>query len=205
MKPRKKSAPIPSAAERELAEPIRILGGDLRNRIIPFSVDARTRPMKGRVRKAVFDLLQDDVDSRVAIDLFAGTGALGLEALSRGANRAILIERHFPSAEAIRRIAAEWEIGELVTVVAADAFHWIAHDSPRESQEPWLLFCSPPYDFYVDRIADMLALWNHFRRLAPPGSVAVVESDERFDFAALGEAERWDVREYPPARVGVWR
>lgn len=204
MAPRKKSRPDSTPASREIAEPIRILSGDLRNRVIPFSGDLRTRPMKHRVRKAVFDLIQDDIEGRLAIDLFAGTGALGLEAISRGANSAILIERHFPSADAIRRIAAEWEVDDLIEVFAADAFHWLTHDSPQAT-EPWLLFCSPPYDFFVERADDMLSLWQCFRSRAPEGSVAVVESDERFDFALFGEADRWDLREYPPAKVGVFR
>src|SRR5262245_7614130 len=83
-------APIQQApAEREQAdrEPpeLRIIGGTLRHRKLLYSGDQRTRPMKDRVREAVFNLVGPDVVGQHAIDLFAGTGALGFEAISRGA------------------------------------------------------------------------------------------------------------------------
>src|SRR5919199_1250279 len=76
---------------------LRIIGGTLRGRKIKYSGDVRTRPMKDRVREAVFNLLGPQVSGSHAIDLFAGTGALGFEAISRGALRATFIERHYPT------------------------------------------------------------------------------------------------------------
>src|SRR6185369_13778531 len=76
---------------------LRIIGGKLRGRKLQYSGDLRTRPMKDRVREAVFNLLGPGVKGSHAIDLFAGTGALGLEAISRGAAQATLIERHLPT------------------------------------------------------------------------------------------------------------
>src|SRR5947207_6491605 len=77
---------------------LRIIGGSLRGRKISYSGEVRTRPMKDRVREAVFNLLGAQVAGTQAIDLFAGTGALGLEALSRGAAQATFIDRHLPTA-----------------------------------------------------------------------------------------------------------
>src|SRR5271154_4383856 len=85
---------------------LRIIGGRFRGRKLEYSGDPRTRPMKDRVREALFNLLSTAVKGKVAIDLFAGTGALGLEALSRGAARAVFIERHRPTAQTIGRNAA---------------------------------------------------------------------------------------------------
>ncbi|OYV90832.1 MAG: hypothetical protein B7Z73_05850 [Planctomycetia bacterium 21-64-5] len=84
---------------------VRIIGGSLRGRRLECTGDPRTRPMKDRVREAVFNLL-GDVSGSTAIDLFAGTGALGFEALSRGAKAAVFFEQHFPTADVIRRNAA---------------------------------------------------------------------------------------------------
>ena len=93
---------------------VRIIGGRFRGRKIEYAGDLRTRPMKDRVRQAVFDRLATTVRGKHAIDLFAGTGALGLEALSRGALRATFIEQHLPTAKAISaarpRSAAEAEV-----------------------------------------------------------------------------------------------
>jgi 16S rRNA (guanine966-N2)-methyltransferase len=159
--------------------------------------------MKDRVREAVFNLLGYTVVGKHAIDLFAGTGALGLEAVSRGAVRATLIERHFPTADLIHQSIAELGIQAPCTVVPGDTFIWYRRQ-PDLGVAPWLVFCSPPYDFYVDRAADMLELLQGLAAAAPRESVMVVESDSRFDFQLLPSPDLWRIREYPPAVVGIW-
>jgi hypothetical protein len=73
------------------------------------------------------------------------------------------------------------------------------------TEVPWLVFCSPPYDFYVQRAGEMLELLAGLIASAPSASVFVVEADGRFDFRLLSEASAWDVRQYPPAVVGLLR
>src|SRR4051794_22495694 len=105
----KRRKPSRTAPPRDADEPIvglRIIGGSFRGRKLKYSGDIRTRPMKDRVREAVFNLLGKQIAGSHAIDLFAGTGALGLEALSRGAARATFIERHFLTAKLIEENAA---------------------------------------------------------------------------------------------------
>ena len=139
----------------------------------------------------------------MAIDLFAGTGALALEALSRGASRAVFIERHRPTAQTIRRNSATLGVEAIVEVTSADTFLW-ARRIPDLGAAPWLVFCSPPYEFYVARKDDMLQLLNHLIQMSPPGSLFAVEFDNRFDFRELPEADQWDIRPYPPAILGIW-
>jgi len=115
---------------------LRIIGGDLRGRKLQYSGDFRTRPMKDRVREAVFNLLGESVRGTLAIDLFAGTGALGLEAISRGADRAIFIERHWPTAKLIEENAAAIGIRDRVEVVFGDAFTWSAAFQPPAPSSP---------------------------------------------------------------------
>ena len=182
---------------------LRIIGGALRHRKLQYSGDLRTRPMKDRVREAVFNLLGPQIKGTQAIDLFAGTGALGLEAISRGAERATLIERHLPTAKLIEQNAAALGVADQVEVVFGDAFGW-SEEYCSQAPGPVTVFCSPPFDFYVDRQAEMLALIGRWLEAAGEGSQMVVEADERFDFASLPQAERWDVREYSPAVVGVF-
>jgi 16S rRNA (guanine966-N2)-methyltransferase len=183
---------------------LRIIGGKLRGRRIEYSGDPRTRPMKDRVREAIFNLLGPGIAGMHALDLFAGTGALGFEAISRGAARATFIERHFPTAELIRRNAAALGIGDRCEVAAADTFFWVAQRLP-EFAEPVAAFVSPPYDFYVERLDDMLSLVDRLLTRMPPGSALVVEADERLDFARLPQPDDWDIRTYPPAVVGLLR
>lgn len=182
---------------------VRIIGGTLRGRKLEYNGDERTRPMKDRVREAVFNLL-GDVGGARAIDLFAGTGALGFEALSRGAFDAWFIEQHFPTADRIRRSAAALGVESACQVVAADTLLWFRRGASFPAGDrPWLVFCSPPYDLFVSRRDEMLALIEQLWAAAPAESRFVVEADERFDFAQLPNAAAWRWREYPPARVGV--
>lgn len=166
--------------------------------------------MKDRVREAVFNLLGPGVKDSHAIDLFAGTGALGLEAVSRGAVRATLIERHLPTCRLIEQNAAALGVKGQVEVVFGDAFiwarRWIAGAATREGQEvAWTVFCSPPFEFYETRREEMLELIGGLVQAAPAGSLFAVEADERFDFASLSEAGSWDLRTYMPATVGILR
>jgi len=187
------------------AEPVvglRIIGGTYRGRTLEYSGDLRTRPMKDRVRESLFNLLGMRCKGKHAIDLFAGTGALGLEAISRGALGATLIERHYPTCQLIEQNIKQLEMHALAHVSFGDTFLW-ARKPQTLPTLPWVVFCSPPYEFYVDRRDDMLKLLNNLYTLAPEESVFVVESDERFDFTGLPSPDLWDIREYPPARVGL--
>ncbi|MBI2826058.1 MAG: RsmD family RNA methyltransferase [Planctomycetia bacterium] len=202
----KRSNPGPS--RRELPDrgesQLRIVGGSLARRRLKYAGDPRTRPMKDRVREAVFNLIGPAVAGKHAIDLFAGTGALALEAISRGAARATLVERHYPTAAVIGENVAALAVESAVQVVTADVFIW-SRRLPDLGPAPWVVFCSPPYDFYVDRRADVLALVTRLLESAPAESIFVVEADARFDYGALPSPEAWDIRDYPPARVGIRR
>jgi 16S rRNA (guanine(966)-N(2))-methyltransferase RsmD len=181
----------------------RIIGGTLRGRKLIYSGDPRTRPMKDRVREALFNRLGNAVAGKHVIDLFAGTGALGLEAISRGASGATLVERHFPTAGLIRKNAAELEVAGRCTILPANTLLWPLR-WPELPAGPWVVFCSPPYDLYVDHTDEMTSLISGLIDRAAPSSIFCVEADERFDFALLPNADEWDIRSYPPAVVGVW-
>jgi 16S rRNA (guanine966-N2)-methyltransferase len=181
----------------------RIIGGSLRGRKLIFTGDPRTRPMKDRVREALFNRLANAVAGKHAIDLFAGTGAMGLEAISRGAKTAIFVERHFPTAEVIRQNARSLGVVSQCTILPANTLLW-AKRLPALPSEPWLLFCSPPYELYISNRTEMLAILSTLCENAPPTSIFCVEADARFDFALLQHAADWDVRSYPPAEVGIW-
>jgi 16S rRNA (guanine966-N2)-methyltransferase len=214
---RRRAEPLTEAAE------LRIIGGRFRGRKLrhePFrrsDDELVTRPMKHRLRESIFNLVSTEAEGKHAIDLFAGTGALGLEALSRGAALATFIERHVPTARVIEENIASLGIERQSTVLVMSAFLWGKRDAAYTSdsnsavvgaaQLPWLVFCCPPYVFFADRRDEMLALIVSVMHAAPVGSIVVVEADERFDFAELpvDGGEAWDVRSYPPAVVGVWR
>jgi 16S rRNA (guanine966-N2)-methyltransferase len=163
--------------------------------------------MKQRVREAAFNLIGTRVVGTHVIDLFAGTGALSWEALSRGAHRATLVERHFPTARLIRENAVALDLVDRVELVSGDAFIWGRQLAGRPisslPEHPWLVFCSPPFDLYVSHTDAMLKLLNDVVQAAPALSVLVVEADERFDMGALPSAYTWDIRPYSPAILAL--
>lgn len=183
---------------------LRIVGGTFRGRRLQYGGDRRVRPMKDRVREALFNLVGPSVAEKHALDLFAGTGALGLEALSRGAARATFLERHYPTARILRENIATLGVQPRCEVVVADTFVWFER-RPALPSTPWVVFVSPPYEFFISRRDDMLGLIGGLMTAAPAESIFVVESDERFDPADLPEADQWDVRPYPPAVVAIQR
>lgn len=221
---RPKSEPRPASNARASAnggeegppEPLRIIGGRFRGSKLAYEALTQdgakvTRPMKHRVRESIFNLVGLRAGGKHALDLFAGTGALGLEALSRGAVLATLIERHIPTAEVVRQNINSLGVADVCVLKTTSAFLWIRRDLPTfDTQHPWLVFVSPPYSFFVERTDQMLAMIEALTHAAPPDSLIVVEADERFDFGLLPGGVRpdrnspgWDVREYAPAVVGV--
>jgi 16S rRNA (guanine966-N2)-methyltransferase len=197
----------PSQSGRCSDEPVaglRIIGGQFRGRKLQYSGDLRTRPMKDRVREAIFNLIGPDIQGKRALDLFAGTGALALEAVSRGAARATLIEQHHPTAQIIRQNIAALGLEDRAEVFIGNVFIWFQRGlAPQDC--PWAVFCSPPYEFFVSRKQEMLDLIAGLMESAPPASVFMVEADERFDFQTLPDGQAWDVRAYLPAVVGIYR
>jgi 16S rRNA (guanine966-N2)-methyltransferase len=201
--PKRKSGP-PASAPSEL----RIIGGKWRRRKLAYHGDPVTRPMKDRVREAMFNLVGPAVVGTHALDLFAGTGALALEALSRGADRATLIERHFPTARLIQDNIEALAAGDVAQVIPGNAFLWtrrLTSAADFDAERAWTIFVSPPWELFASQRQDLLEMIARFVSLAPPGSTIVVESDETFDAAVLPEADQWDVRTYPPAVISLRR
>lgn len=194
--------PQPPRREKTPEKELRIIGGQFRGRRIRYSGDPRTRPMKDRVREAMFNLVGPRIKGAHAIDLFAGTGAIGLEALSRGAKRATFVERHFPTAALLKQNAESLGVADRCQVASADVFFW-AGQQPDLGEAPCVVFISPPFAFYEERFAEMLRLIEALAARAPGGSLLVVEADQRLDFSHLPRPDAWDVRAYPPACIGL--
>lgn len=200
------------ATDRE-AE-VRIIGGTFRGRKLDYHGDPVVRPMKHRTREAIFNLIGTGCAGRHAIDLFAGTGALGLEAISRGSPSAMFIERHVPTARVVGENIRLLDVDNRTSLLVTSAFVWGKRDLPALAAAatlPWLVFCSPPYAFYNERQAEMLELIGRICELAPTDSIVVVEAEQPFDFELLRQvsphancSDSWDVRTYAPAVVGIW-
>lgn len=172
---------------------MRVVAGRLGGRQLRAVPGSATRPTSDRVREALFAILGDRVDGARVLDLFAGTGALAIEALSRGAARAVLVEQAAPAVAVIRaNLEALGLTGSaLVRRTRAETYLRTRRDGPFD-----LVFLDPPYAAGVGLVAGLLA------RLAggalAPGAVVVVES------AARAEAPVWPLELLPesPRRYG---
>ncbi len=174
----------------------------MRGRLLQYSGDQVTRPLKDRTREAVFNLLGPSVCGAEVVDWFAGTGALAIEAISRGAQHATLVERHIPTWRVIKRNLEQLEIDGKCRVERADAFFVADQLLPRERRT--IHFFSPPYDLYVDQMAAMVQLIERAAAGSIAGSQLVIESDHRFDYEShLTLPVTWRVRQYSPAIVAI--
>jgi 16S rRNA (guanine966-N2)-methyltransferase len=134
---RRSAAPAPARPPGA----VRIIGGHWRGTKLPVADRDGLRPTADRVRETLFNWLQPVLPGARVLDLFAGTGALGLEAVSRGAREAVLVERDPALAGSLQTLAARLPGGERVRVVCADALGWL-HSAPDGFD---LAFVDPPF------------------------------------------------------------
>jgi len=120
---------------------LRLTGGTLRSRSVRTPSGRAVRPTPARVKEALFSILADRVDDANVLDLFAGTGALGFEALSRGAAHATFVEAHRATADALRGTARELGLADRTTVLAVPADRAARMVDGRYD----LVFADPPY------------------------------------------------------------
>ncbi|MBI4206826.1 MAG: 16S rRNA (guanine(966)-N(2))-methyltransferase RsmD [Betaproteobacteria bacterium] len=159
---------------------VRIIGGAWRSRLIRFGLQRDLRPTPDRVRETLFNWLGQDLTGTVCLDLFAGSGALGFEAASRGAKRVVMVERDpatFSALQASRALLG----AAVVELIRGDALEFLRGDSGRYD----VVFLDPPF-----RAVD----WPRLLALLPshmnPGALIYCESAVQLE---------------PPAGWEIWK
>jgi 16S rRNA (guanine966-N2)-methyltransferase len=132
---------------------LRIIGGQWRRQIVRFPDSAGLRPTPGRVRETLFNWLGQDLSGRVCLDLFAGSGALGFEAVSRGAARVVMVEKDTRVMRALKENAQRLKMPDTLEFVVADALEFVI--SCKTSFD--VVFADPPYrQGWIDRLEPVL-------------------------------------------------
>jgi 16S rRNA (guanine(966)-N(2))-methyltransferase RsmD len=168
---------------RHAPQQVRIIGGLWKRSTLPVAVIDGLRPTPDRVRETVFNWLGQTLDGLACLDLFAGTGALGFEAASRGAKRVVLVERH-PRAVAQLRAIKQKLSADSVDIAEADAVRFL---QSQASDSVDIVFLDPPFDSRL--LADVFA---RALNVVMPGGAVYVESKEPVE--ALGPLpEGWIV------------
>jgi len=145
---------------------IQIIAGDFKGRRLKTPAGDRTRPTASRVRESWFNILQRSTRRARVLDLFAGSGALGLEALSRGAASADFVEIKRPALAALKANIKSLKVDQRVTVHRIDALKFAEQLQPGQYD---VAFADPPYD--GDAAARLVALF----RLTPFARIFAIE------------------------------
>jgi 16S rRNA (guanine966-N2)-methyltransferase len=182
---------------------LRIIGGDLRGRKIEVKLDPQLRPMADRAREALFSILMHEVPGRPFFDIFAGSGAVGLEAISRGAAQATFIEKDGMAVQSILRHGKAFGVEDQVRVLQVDAYRWA--DKGALPSEPTNIFIGPPYQDIRNHSEAVLWLVSVLLQRSAPDSVIVLQTDEAYDAAKLPDPQRWDIRRYGRNQLAIWR
>ena len=119
---------------------MRVIAGEFRSRRLKSIPGVATRPTPDRLRETLFDILQTRMEGTVFVDAYAGTGAVGIEALSRGARHAFFLERNRAALEAIRENLDQLKIGSRATVLAGPVMLTL------ERCRADIVFLDPPYE-----------------------------------------------------------
>lgn len=171
-----------------------ITGGTLRSRRVTTPAGREVRPTPARVKEALFSILGTKVEHARVLDLFAGSGALGFESLSRGATHVTFIERHRPTAEALRATARALGVAEQIAVIAAPAeraarivdgrFDLVFADPPYAQPYPEAIFSTLRERGAID--AEATVVYEHAARTADPVDPGMrLERSERYGEVVL--------------------
>lgn len=183
---------------------MRVTGGEFCGRVLAVPKSGAIRPTQDRVREALFNIVQCEMAGAAFLDLFAGSGAVGIEALSRGASAATFVESDRRHAETLKRNLAEiaGAAGARAEVAVADAYRWIANYSGPGFT---IGFADPPYALGEERgYASVLKTLAERGTIRPDGLFVA-------EMTAVQKAEEtpgWELlrdRRYGKTRICIWR
>jgi 16S rRNA (guanine966-N2)-methyltransferase len=175
---------------------LRVAGGEARGRRL--KAPKGIRPTQGMVKEAIFNLIGPRIDGAHVLDLFAGSGALGIEALSRGAASVTFVDREPRGLAILRQNLDTLDLRERARVVRGDVVRWL-EGSPEEIKRAGVVFMDPPYDDVVlDRALKVID-----REVS--GATVVAEHSRRQDMPALGRLQVDRQRRYGDTMVTVLR
>lgn len=187
---------------------LRIIGGVYGGRVLKTVRGLGTRPLLGQVREAIFNILAEEIPGALVWDLFAGTGASGIEALSRGAGRVMFCEKNGRAVDVLRdnlRTLGDDAVAKAV-VVRGDAWDPPA-DGPGDEAEPNVVFLDPPYAMVAEDPVKSLARARRLLDRAARGGCVVFH----FEVGVLDEDDfdadlDLDLREWGSTAIALlWR
>ena len=181
---------------------MRIIAGTCKGRRLKSADIEGVRPTSDKVREAIFDILGDGVQGADILDLFAGFGAMGLEALSRGARFVVSVDKSRTAVKLIKENSAMLEISS-IKIFCADVFLFLKH-APRKQELYDLIFLDPPYRMFErEWISD---LWKGACRLMKESSVMIVEHPSFWESSeSMGRMNRFCHKQYGQTSLSFFK
>jgi 16S rRNA (guanine966-N2)-methyltransferase len=181
---------------------MRITGGRLKGRILYPLRGLRIRPTSDRVREAIFSILGQNLVGIKVLDLFAGTGSLGLEALSRGAIRALFVDNSPRAVKVINENLVLCRCEEAGAVLKVDLRRGLPANHGLVKEKWDLVFLDPPYGRNL--VPRFLGTLSQGHILSSNGCVIVESSKSECFAAALGQLQMVDTRSYGDTRISIY-
>jgi len=181
---------------------VRIVAGSLRGRRLTIQVNPTLRPTPQRVREALFSLLGNAVPDRPFLDVFAGTGVNGMEALSRGASSVTFVERDFRLMAEVDRHLRAFGVQDRAVLARADVYRWV--ERWQTPAEPVNVFVSPPFADFEDRLDDLMRLIEAMQAKVAEGSVLVLQTEHGVPLDELPARMQWEDRRYGRNHLLIW-
>ena len=151
---------------------MRIVTGSQKGRSLKQPISPGLRPTSGRVKEALFSMIAECLPHAKVLDLYAGTGALGLEALSRGASEVFFVENQTASLHVLRENISRCKSTHHSTIIAQDVLTFLSVVTPHHDPTPFnLVFADPPYK--TTDFSPLLTQLASSRRVAPNGLVVI--------------------------------
>lgn len=170
---------------------MRVIAGSAKGRRLRSVPGGGTRPITDRVKESLFDILRDRVPGCRFLDLFAGTGSVGIEALSRGARIVVFVERNPRAVTIIHHNLEVTGLASRAHVVRSDVFRFLK----QPASEPFdLIYVAPPQ--YKGLWADTLWALDSSNYLAPYGLIIIQIHPKEHEPLALQSLRLWDQRHY---------
>jgi len=162
-----------AADEERFTRIMRVIAGTFRSRTLQAPPGAATRPSSDRLRETLFNVLAPRIAGARFLDLYAGSGAVGIEALSRGALEAVFVERAAPPLKVLRANLARLGIEESAQVVGTSVAAYLA--ATEAAARFNLVFLDPPYEAADEYNAVLSAFGRSARRLLTPDALVIAE------------------------------
>jgi len=182
---------------------IRVITGSAKG--IPLKVPHKARPITDRAKSSLFSVIGPDIIDKRVLDLFAGSGSLGIEALSRGAQHCVFVDISKYAKEDIENNLKKTKLSGKASVTQQPVFTFL-NNQPEESFD--IVFTDPPFNFYKPGkrglALTLTSLLNHIHRLVPQGGAVILKHPTTTALPELKGFTLADTRDFGASTVTIW-